>query len=303
MTFCREKPEAKAFEANPALFLESAIKEYVASSALNRLPAFGGEPIFDEPLVGFADGDDPIFAQYKVVAGDFHLTPREALEAYFKDGERPARVSVIAWVLPITRETRVSMRRECLIPSLRWNHTRWQGGDFMVALSRCVVGLLEEHGYQAVASNYEAFFAERELANGPSSNWSQRHIAYAAGLGTFSLNDGFISPRGISVRCGSVVSNIALPPSPRTYENRLANCLFYKNGSCRRCIERCPAGAISERGHDKIKCQEFVKHEQTEILKRMGREEGYMGHYLACGACQTKVPCEDRIPPEVPAKH
>jgi epoxyqueuosine reductase len=98
------------------------------------------------------------------------------------------------------------------------------------------------------------------------------------------------------VRCGSVVTNADIEPSPRLYKNYLANCLFYREGSCRRCADRCPAGAITEKGHDKNKCYEFLMVRQKEILKEMGREGGYIGRYLGCGLCQTKVPCEARIP-------
>jgi len=296
------------FETNPSLFLENAIKEYVAGSSSNRLPAFNDDPIFDEPLVGFADGDDTIFQDYKVIIGDFHLTPREALEMHLRgdgsgDEKRPANVSVISWVLPFAYEIRLSLRRESLVASLRWNHARWEGQDLMDELSRYVVSLLEELGHQAIAPDLANFYEIiRDLPSGLASTWSQRHIAYAAGLGTFSLSDGFITPRGIALRCGSVVTDIALSPSPRVYENHLANCLFYKDGSCRRCIERCPAGAISEQGHDKKRCREFLVTEQRAILKELGREEGYIGRYLGCGLCQTKVPCEARIPPNVLGK-
>ena len=304
MTDARSKSDLELFETNPALFLERVIKEYTAISPKNAFSAFSGNPIFDEPLVGFADGDDSIFQEYKVLVGDFHLTPREALEMGLRGKgtgsiKRPSKVSVISWALPITHVTRLSMRREFLIPSLRWNHTRWQGAEFSIALSDYLVCLLEEMGYQAISPNNEKFFIE---VDDIASNWSQRHIAYAAGLGTFSLNDGFISPKGIAVRLGSVVSDISLPPSRRTYSDHLANCAFYHDKSCRRCIERCPANAISEQGHDKRKCHEFVKRGQAVILKQLGREEGYIGHYLACGTCQTKVPCEDRIPPVNSAK-
>jgi ferredoxin len=290
------------FEADPAAFLEKAIQEYAATSPGNRFESFDGGCIFDEPLVGFADGDDAIFQDYKTIIGDFHLTPREALEKHLESKgnrqERPAQISVISFIMPVIYETRLSLRKETVVPSLRWNHTRWHGQDFMNELSRYVVSVLEGLGYQAVAPELADFFKLKNLPSGYASNWSQRHIAYAAGLGTFSLNDGFITPRGMAMRCGSVVTDARIPPSPRAYKDHFANCLFYSDGSCQRCAERCPAGAISEQGHDKNKCVQFLYIKQKEILKESGREEGYIGRYLGCGLCQTKVPCEARIPPK-----
>lgn len=295
------------FETNPALFLEETIKEYVATSPGNRLKAFNDDPIWEEPLIGFADGDDPIFRHYKKVIGDFHLTPREALAKHLQgkglDGENPPeKVSVISWVLPIPLEARLSLRRETLVPSLRWNHTRWPGQDFLNELARYVVSLLGELGHQAVAPDLASFRETRELANGPASNWSHKHIAYAAGLGTFGIHCTLITAKGSAMRTGSVVTDLALPPTPRTYTNYLGNCLFARDGSCGRCIERCPVNALSPLGFDKKRCREYNYHIQGKILKEAGREEGYLGHFPVCGLCQTKVPCEDRIPPGIPLK-
>jgi epoxyqueuosine reductase len=290
------------FETDAAAFLETAIKAYVAISPANRLESLGGGCIFDEPLVGFADGDDAVFQDYKEIIGDFHLTPREALEKHLESAgssqEHASELSVISFILPVNYETRLSLRKETMVPSLRWNHTRWHGQDLIDELSRYVVSLLESLGYRAVAPELADFFKLKHLPSGYTSDWSQRHIAYAAGLGTFSLNDGFITPRGMAMRCGSVVTDVRIPPTPRIYKNHLANCLFYSDGSCRRCAERCPAGAISEQGHDKNKCVEFLFIRQKGIVKELGREEGYIGRYLGCGLCQTKVPCEARIPPK-----
>ncbi|MFC2059568.1 epoxyqueuosine reductase [Chloroflexota bacterium] len=298
------KKKQKRFDTNLAIFLESAIKAYVVTSRGNRLPSFNDEPIFDEPLVGFADGDDGIFEDYKTIIDKSHITPREALAMHIQSkengSEKPQNnVSVISYILPITYETRLSLRRESLVPSLRWNHTRWQGQDFINELSSYIVCLLERLGYQAVVPDATKHFEVRDTPTGRASNWSQRHIAYAAGLGTFSLSDGLITAKGVAMRCSSVVTDAVLPPTPRTHENHLANCLFYRDGSCRRCIERCPADAISEQGHDKIRCRQFVIIEERAILKELGREEGYIGRYLACGLCQTKVPCEAGIPPVI----
>jgi len=294
--------DLEIFKTNPASFIEKVIREYAAESPTNHLKALDNGRIFDEPLVGFADGDDPIFLEYKRVVADFHLTPREAFEMHLhsqgnEGRNKPNHLTIISFVLPVSLETRLSLRRETVVPSLRWNHTRWHGQDFVNELSRYLASVLQELGYQAVAPEVASFYQIKQLPDGFAANWSQRHMAYAAGLGTFSLNEGFITPRGIAMRCGSVVTDLSLPASRRVYENHLANCLFYRDRSCRRCIERCPAGAITEQGHDKKKCSDFLFNKQKVILKELGREEGYIGRYLGCGLCQTKVPCEAGIPP------
>ena len=295
----RDRPATEHFKSSPARFLEEFIKTLVRSSPLNRLDAFDGTHIFDEPLIGFADGDDPLFEEYKALIADFHLTPREALSQHLTDVlgiESPhlPAVSVISYVLPIAKQTKLSNRRQTEGPSLRWNHTRWLGQEFVFELSRQLVSQLEELGHRAVAPEISPFF-RISRANGLASNWSQRHIAYAAGLGTFSLSDGFITPRGIAHRCGSVVTDLKLTPTPRLYSDHLANCLFYVDKSCRQCIERCPDGAITENGHDKEKCRQILFEQQRPWIEG-AHGEGYIGQYAGCGLCQTGVPCESRIP-------
>ncbi len=288
------------FEADQAAYLEKAIKDFVQASPLNGFKSLGGGRIFDEPLVGFADGDAPIFREYKTIIGVFHLTPREALEHLLRSkniSERSVNISVISFVLPVTYKTRLSLRQETMVPSLKWNHTRWQGQDFIYELSRHVVAIVEQMGHHAIAPEVADFYKIKNVPGLLASNWSQRHIAYAAGLGTFSVNDGFITCKGMAMRCGSVVTDAQIEATARTYENHLANCLFYSEGSCLKCASRCPAGAISENGHDKDKCLEFLFNRQKEIVKELHREEGYIGRYLGCGLCQTKVPCEATIPP------
>ena len=123
-----------------------------------------------------------------------------------------------------------------------------------------------------------------------SSTWSERHAAYAAGLGTFGLCDGLITPLGKAIRVGSVVARISMPATPRPYTDHHTYCLFYSDGSCGECIDRCPAGAVSEQGHDKLRCREHLNHTRPYVLEQYGFE-GY-----GCGLCQTGVPCESKIP-------
>jgi len=282
------------FQTETAQFIEEEIKAFARTSPLNRIPTTDNHVIFDEPLVQFADGDAPIFTEYKTIIDPTHLTPGEALAKTFNKSPEdiPAHLSIISWVLPITSKIRESNRRHTQTPSRFWSTTRWYGEKFNDALREHVVKLLTGKGYLVVAPVLQPYFKliEYSQEKGYYSNWSERHIAYAAGLGTFSLSDGFITDRGIAHRCGSVVTNLVLPPSPRTAKNPYSNCLFYVNGKCKACIDRCPGGAITENGHDKIKCREYMRFKLGYL-----REEYDMG-VVGCGLCQTKVPCEFRNP-------
>jgi epoxyqueuosine reductase QueG len=127
---------------------------------------------------------------------------------------------------------------------------------------------------------------------GFASTWSERHAAYAAGLGTFSLNDALITERGIAHRLGSVVTDAALPIRAGAAGALRGNCAFDSPQGCGVCIGRCPVGAISERGHDKDRCKAYT---YGTVLEEVG--EAYGVAVAGCGLCQTKVPCEARIPP------
>ena len=276
--------------------LREEIARIVREHPGNRHPQ-GDGPYFEEPLVGLASARDPLFERYKEVVGPFHLTPSELFEDAFGRGSL-GRGTVICWVLPIDRETRSTNRGEDRLPSARWARTRDLGERFNNALRRGVVGFLQGRGHRAVAPMLSGLW--RRVDEGPvglASTWSERHAAYAAGLGTFSLNDGLITPRGIAHRLGSVVTDAVLPPSARPYPDHRANCLFFRGEECGECIRRCPAGAVSEAGHDKARCARYT---YGVALAAVG--ERYGVEVSGCGLCQTGVPCEGGIPAAGPGR-
>jgi epoxyqueuosine reductase QueG len=180
-------------------------------------------------------------------------------------------------------------------PSRLWAHARDFGEQFNVKLRDHIVSLLEKKGYKAVAPmNSPHFRRLRSPKVGFASNWSERHNAYACGLGTFSLSDGLITPKGKAMRIGSVVTNLPLSPSVRKYPGHYSNCLYYFDKTCKVCAARCPAGAISAKGHDKDKCSEYLYGPKTSLKKAE-----YGVAITGCGLCQTKVPCENEIPKKI----
>ena len=258
------------------------IRRFVAESPGNRFPD-GSGPYFDESLVGFAAAADPLFSDYKRIIGDFHLTPAELLEG---------AATVIVWVLPVTEQTRISNRLESAWPSRRWSLTRSHGETLNGELRRHMVAYLEGLGHRAVAPQYAPAWKEfTDTPVGIASTWSERHAAYAAGLGTFSLSDGLITERGIAHRLGSVITDLSLEPTPRIAPDHRHNCLWYREGSCGVCIGRCPVGAITFNGHDKSRCRDYVYGAVPEAVG-----ERYGVPYAGCGLCQTRVPCESAVP-------
>lgn len=270
--------------------IRAEIRRFIRESRDNRFPG-SDEPFFDEPLVGFAAADDPLFEEFKQVIGDFHCTPAELVALSFP-AEPWKPYTVISWTLPITVPTRVSNRDKVLYPSQAWAQTRHFGEACNSALRRHLVDWLNEQGYKSAAPQLLPAWREfRETPVGIASTWSERHAAYVAGLGTFSLNDALITPKGIAHRLGSVITDLQLPPSPRPYRDRRANCLFYREGTCGLCIERCPVDALSVAGHDKNLCRDHV---YGTIPAAVGERYGVTS--TGCGLCQTKIPCEGAIP-------
>jgi len=276
-----------------AAWIEEIVRDFVRDDPGNAMGAGSDEPAWGEPLVGFARGDDPLFDRYKEVIGEFHWAPQEAFALAFPDAPaEPSELTVISYVLPQTAATKADNRREMIYPSERWARTRIFGEAFNVRLRERLAATLTAAGYDAVApmlrSEWRSLDSERFVF---ASTWSERHIAHAAGLGTFGLCDGLITPVGKAMRAGSVVARINVPPTPRPYTDHREYCLFYSQFTCGQCISRCPVGALSPAGHDKRKCAAHLNPTTAEyVVKRFGFD-GY-----GCGLCQTGVPCESGIP-------
>lgn len=268
------------------------VRDFLKESSLNTMQNEKNDPAWEDCLVGFASGIDPLWQQYKEYVGAFHWTPWEVFNQHCPDINVSAdQLTVISWILPQREQVRELNKQAKLYPSEAWARIRVHGEAFNIALRKHLVKKLEESGAAAVAPMLVPNWAiVKSKQFSYASSWSERHAAHAAGLGTFGLCDGLITQKGKAMRAGSVVVNLKLEPTPRTYSNHQAYCLFFAKGTCGKCIERCPVQAISEKGHDKEKCRKHLV-KSAEYVKETYAFDGY-----GCGLCQVGVPCESMIP-------
>ena len=127
--------EAASIKKDPAAWIRNCIGRYVASGENNLYPGGGHEPAWDEPLVGFSRGGDPLYQRFKDDIGPFCWTPPEIFTATFPDVQaRPDELTVISWILPQTEQTRCDNGREKALPAERWARSRNFGEEFNVKL-------------------------------------------------------------------------------------------------------------------------------------------------------------------------
>ncbi len=296
--------------------LNTAVKEYLEhlfiNSKLNHLPKqFGGYKIFSSPLIGVAKGDDPIFLKFKEVVGPEHYTPQEMWNLNIKKKVPSNQLRILSIIFPFTQKIReeslkpIKLKR-ILIPSEYYSIARNYANEFITTSMEKLIKFIENEGFDGVAgvlSNQFTVFTKRNLY----SNWSERHIAFAAGLGTFSLHEGLITEVGCNVRLGSIITDCPLYITPRKNDAPYSNCLFYVNGNCRECIEKCPANAITEDGHNKTLCNNYrlkisrkmVPRLQTYLkphFRRINNEWTEESYPVGCAFCQFGVCCMDKNP-------
>ena len=289
-TCSREVLQGTAIDAQQ---IEQVVLNFTELDAHNYVPEdkafkkeYVGMRIYDAPIFGYAAADDPCFATLRdpLVVGEHILLPEEWVQ-----GAR----SVMSFFLPFTQQIKKSNTKDMSWPSDEWQHGRIEGQDFVNALGTCIQNTLIAAGYDSkVPALDKRFKATSRLATDElpalyTSNWSERHVAYICGLGTFGLSKGLITERGVCGRFGSVVTTLHLPPTKRIYNSIYAYCTM-----CGACGHNCPVEAITVNGgKDHNPCKAFLNS------TRQRRPQ-----YYGCGKCQVAVPCQDKIPAKAQCK-
>jgi len=256
-------------------FISDSPNNYITEE-IALSPKCVGIKIFDTPIFAFGSPDDDLYIKYKSfdAIGSHFLCPAEWL---------PSTKTVISFFLPYTNVIRKANSADNRFPADEWLHGRYEGQQLLAQMSEHLVNALVEAGYNSLAPSFDQRYntgnVEKNIKN--TSNWSERHVAFACGLGAFGLSKGLITKKGTCGRFGSILTELDLPKDGRDYNDIYEYCTM-----CGVCIYRCPVNAISlESGKQSELCREFLVKVGEMHNPRYG-----------CGKCQTRVPCESRLP-------
>lgn len=210
--FCTEKEVITMYSK------EAFIRDCVAIFAKTEgntveIPGVGSIVLFDEPLIGFADAEDALFESYRqpeIIETNF-MSPKEWL---------PAAGTVVSFFLPFTEAVRRSNRADRTDPSPEWLYGRIEGQAFISRFTAGLKKMLKERRTECCVPSlddrfgirFEAAFTGEKPDFHADSRWSERHAAYACGLGTFSLSRGLISEKRIAGRYASLIVSETWPP-------------------------------------------------------------------------------------------
>jgi len=233
------------------------VKKYVLESE--------NKEFYREPLVGFSSAEDPLFKNIKGNIGAEHLYPQDIL---------PESKTVISFFIPFS-EMVVSSNRVNEAVSTEWAESYVKTNALINRISEKIIEYLESIDIKAATIKATHNFDKKTLKSG----WSHRSAAYVAGLGTFGVNRMLITEVGCAGRYGTVIMSQEISTDKRTEEEY---CLYYKNGSCLKCVKACPVNALSPDGFDRFKCH----HRLRDISKQFTD----IGLCDVCGKCVVSCP-------------
>ncbi|MGE4277272.1 MAG: hypothetical protein AB7E30_08895 [Lawsonibacter sp.] len=242
-------------------YLRGAAWSFVQDYALNhQLPM-----IWEVPILKYAAADDPLFPKLRQIVVDSHYLPQDYL---------PEASTVLSWFIPFVPSIAQS-NLDGPYPSSEWqlayHATNTMAEELNLHLCQVIGGL----GDTAVVPTDTGRISDQQIL----SRWSQRHVAYIAGHGTFGMNNMLISDRGCVGRYFSIVTTLPLDSDPRP---TLERCLYKRSGTCGLCMKRCTVNALSPCGFERRRCFDRC---------RENRVRGGPNGANICGKCVVGLPC------------
>ncbi|GHU05821.1 (Fe-S)-binding protein [Alphaproteobacteria bacterium] len=233
------------------------------------------ENMWKEPLVEVMSAHDSQLSWLKKAVSPNHLLPSDVL---------PDAKSVIVYFIPFRKKI-IKSNIKGDLSSKEWALAYIKTNDLIKNTNENIELFLSQTGHAVGKIAPTHNFNTETLI----SDWSHRHIAYIAGLGTFGINNMLITKKGCCGRFGSIVTNYEFKYYKDITE-RKERCLNKINGSCGKCRKQCPVKAYKNKVFDRNKC--YAKcMENMEYYKSLGYAD-------ACGKCLVGLPCSTEDPSE-----
>ncbi len=241
-----------------------------------------GMKIYDDPVFAVGSAHDPMFRTLSMsgVVGQGFIHP----EQWLVNAER-----VVSIFFPFTEKVRRSNAVDFKSPSDEWLHARVEGQMMQIKFAIKLCEILRAEGYDVVVPTADSRFTASESEF--TSNWSERHVGYVCGLGTFGMSKGLITEKGIAGRITSIITSAPIEITDRKYNSTYEYCV-----RCGACAAHCPVCAIDKtaelhKAKSHVICSGFL----SQIMQREPRGKSRRMRY-GCGKCQVHVPCESCIP-------
>lgn len=244
-----------------------ALKEKIRELVVEYVKVYPAEngvrEIWRTPLVGFADAKDPYIRALPKIVTEKHQMPEDFMDS---------PTVVISYFIPFTKVLAdENVEVEGNVASESWAEAYKVTNAMMAKLNVYLVEQLEQMGYRSAVPTNAGMHTDIL-----KSYWSQRHLAYAAGLGSFGINNMLITKEGCCGRYNSIVADIPVEADKHLEEE---NCLYKSRGLCKKCVTNCFSGALTTEGFDRVKCYEAT-----------ARNRELYGESI-CGKCVTNIPC------------
>lgn len=225
------------------------------------------ETVWRKPLVGFASAHDPLFDRLKEVIRPTHATPNELL---------PGAKSVVVYFVSFSKGLHRENFEAGYHCSRSWAVAYVETNRLISDINEHLRNELESRGHRVALVPPTHNFDQESLM----SDWSHRHIAYVAGVGRFGVHNLIITEEGCTGRLGSLVTDLALKPSPVPKEEF---CLQKAGIDCLKCVERCQYNALYADRYDRHAC-----YRQCLVNDRYHQDLDLTD---VCGKCSAVVPC------------
>ena len=244
--------------------IENRIREFID----NHVKTENLEGIWQEPLFAYASAYDPMFLDLRETVSPTHSMPSDFME-------HPR--TVITYFLPFNEYVAES-NSYGEYSSVEWGKAYVETNRLIELINADIQAFMKEKGFKSTLIPPTNNFDPEKLI----SDWSQRHVAFIAGLGKFGLHRMLITEKGCCGRIGSIVTNMYLEPTTRPSGEY---CLNKHNGTCTMCVKKCVNEALfeNEASFDRNRCHDMCL-KNGEKLKEVGTAD-------VCGKCLSVVPC------------